>query len=54
MYPPLPYTDFQLPRVVVSVLTNVAVPGEDTVPLPAVFVSANVTGVSPGADANTV
>src|SRR6266851_3328685 len=27
LYPPLPYTDFQLPCVVVSILTNVAVRG---------------------------
>lgn len=51
LYPLLPYTDFQLPCVVVSILTNVALPGEDTA---TVFVRANVTGVRPGAAADTL
>jgi hypothetical protein len=49
LYPSLPYTDFQLPCVVVSILTNVVVPVGT-----ALFVSANVAAVSPGADADTL
>jgi hypothetical protein len=50
LYPSLPYTPFQVPCVAESVLTNAAAPGEDV----ALFVSANVTAVSPGAEADTL